>query len=236
MLARRSWLADPQRWNRYVYVRNDPLRFVDPNGEDLVVYYWDSSDLTEEQQKWLKDNREKVFQVIRDRFQKAGVKNVVFRPGSSLGKSQSSKLMGRPGIGELHFQDTTNVIDEKQGVSAKGQTLGKSGVGMGPAQVFLGNLGDANFLGIGLRLPGLGLTGEELAVGAGEVGAHELGHRVGFYALPASMYRLRPDNLMTEGMGSPNPSRPLYFKPTENDRRIIDEINRIGDNTPENEE
>ena len=25
-------LADPQRWNRYGYVRNNPLRFVDPDG------------------------------------------------------------------------------------------------------------------------------------------------------------------------------------------------------------
>lgn len=27
-------LVDPQRWNRYAYGRNNPLRYVDPNGED----------------------------------------------------------------------------------------------------------------------------------------------------------------------------------------------------------
>ena len=28
-------LVDPQRWNRYVYVRNNPLRYVDPDGRWL---------------------------------------------------------------------------------------------------------------------------------------------------------------------------------------------------------
>src|ERR1035438_4170781 len=26
--------ADPQSWNKYVYTRNNPLRYTDPDGED----------------------------------------------------------------------------------------------------------------------------------------------------------------------------------------------------------
>ncbi len=36
-------LADPQRWNRYAYVRNNPLRYVDPDGRELgmAIDAWD---------------------------------------------------------------------------------------------------------------------------------------------------------------------------------------------------
>ena len=33
-------LIDPQRWNRYAYVRNNPFRFLDPDGQDTVPTRW----------------------------------------------------------------------------------------------------------------------------------------------------------------------------------------------------
>src|SRR5437764_3859267 len=29
-----GWPDDPQRWNMYAYARNNPLRYVDPDGQD----------------------------------------------------------------------------------------------------------------------------------------------------------------------------------------------------------
>jgi RHS repeat-associated protein len=37
----RENLVDPQRWNRYAYVRNNPLRYVDPDGKIPVDTIWD---------------------------------------------------------------------------------------------------------------------------------------------------------------------------------------------------
>lgn len=34
-------LVDPQRWNRYAYARNNPLRYVDPDGQVPVDTIWD---------------------------------------------------------------------------------------------------------------------------------------------------------------------------------------------------
>ena len=34
----RENLLDPQRWNRYAYGRNNPLRYVDPDGREVVPY------------------------------------------------------------------------------------------------------------------------------------------------------------------------------------------------------
>lgn len=31
-----KWISEPQHWNKHTYSLNNPLRYVDPNGEDPV--------------------------------------------------------------------------------------------------------------------------------------------------------------------------------------------------------
>src|SRR5437016_11762943 len=109
LIGKPEWLADPQRWNRYVYVRNNPLRYIDPNGEDLVVYTFEGDDLTDEQRKFLRANLLKIQAGIREKFEKAGVTNVTFRSGADLSNNQIERILaeGRTnnttGIGLLNF-------------------------------------------------------------------------------------------------------------------------------------
>lgn len=72
MIAKKEWLADPQRWNHYAYVRNNPLRYIDPNGEDLVVYTFYGSDLTDEQKKYLSGQHEADSGQHRGEVQEGG--------------------------------------------------------------------------------------------------------------------------------------------------------------------
>ena len=84
MLGKKEWLVDPQRWNKYAYVRNNPLRFVDPDGEDLIVYYSFSKDLTQEEREYLQNHLSEILSAIKAKYTAAGVKNVEVRDSASL--------------------------------------------------------------------------------------------------------------------------------------------------------
>jgi RHS repeat-associated protein len=69
----------PQRWNRYAYAIGSPLKYVDPNGQDLkIVYDFRDSGLTQRQQLQLQI-------AVRRVFVRAGVRNVQsYTPGGSI--------------------------------------------------------------------------------------------------------------------------------------------------------
>lgn len=76
---RRLSTGRPLRWNRYSYVANNPIKYVDPNGEDLtIVYDFSGSGLALREQAL-------VVQGVRNVFRQAGVRNVVsLFPSSSI--------------------------------------------------------------------------------------------------------------------------------------------------------
>jgi RHS repeat-associated protein len=237
MLGKPEWLVDPQRWNRYAYVRNNPLRYIDPNGEDLVIYYSLGSDVSDEDREWFAENRAAVLAAIQAKFRNAGVKNVSLRDLSTLSKEQRAALdKGSPfGVSRL-----TLVGSNYPGIK-KEAPLGTLGYahpdGSRNAAVFMD------------RLPKVPPAGCDYTCIVANVGAHELGHTVGFDApghawgvlglggslesLGERVRELRggaPD-LMEGGRGVP--TKPMDFNMgRDRNQRAVEELNRIGDMTP----
>jgi RHS repeat-associated protein len=40
VLLKTTWLGEPQRWNRYEYALDNPLKFVDPDGNDAIAAFF----------------------------------------------------------------------------------------------------------------------------------------------------------------------------------------------------
>jgi RHS repeat-associated protein len=39
MITKKEWMPEPQRWNRYTYGLNNPLKYVDPDGKDAIAAF-----------------------------------------------------------------------------------------------------------------------------------------------------------------------------------------------------
>jgi RHS repeat-associated protein len=230
LIGKLEWLADPQRWNHYAYVRNNPLRYVDPVGEDLVIYYSYTSDLTDDERKYLKSHEKQIFAQILQKFAKAGVQNVSLRDASTLTKAQTAELnrlavqgQAPEGVARLFFAGE-RAPGMKQ--DAPLSDLGGTDDSKHLSAVFLGRLA---------KVPAAGCDD---ACAISDVAAHEIGHAVGFD--PISPYNLLDGyrelrggqrDLMREAQGQP--TAPLDFNMSRDKNvRAVQELNRIGDNTP----
>lgn len=99
----RENLVDPQRWNRYAYVRNNPLRYVDPDGREIAM----AADATKGDRQFLTN----------------ALTEVAMRPGgreylNALIESSSTTVFG---VGSVN--DPANVEAARKGQSV-GLTFG----------------------------------------------------------------------------------------------------------------
>ncbi|HEX2834370.1 MAG TPA: RHS repeat-associated core domain-containing protein [Thermoanaerobaculia bacterium] len=109
----------PQRWNRYSYVMNNPLLYVDPNGQDLFIAFdFSQSDLSTKE-------RGQIMQGVRQRFLNAGVKNVVVNDATSRDQWSENKKTDRAVTVEVVSRDIDpNSTDVVYGKAREGSREG----------------------------------------------------------------------------------------------------------------
>ncbi len=211
-----AWISNPQHWNKYPYALNNPLLYVDPSGMTETIYYWLNSNLTDEQKKYFQEHKTDILNAIADKLKQGGIKDVVFKDGATLSKSQvNSILAAQPkGVAFLNFANTSYA-----GYSAPSDAFGGT-AGMRSA-VFVGNLQAGN------------PNANDLSFRISEVSGHELGHGMGFYSRGETMSFIEFWNrdLMNEGQGIPTAPRQFDMSIPQN-RQSVDEINKLPEYNP----
>ncbi|QQS33240.1 MAG: RHS repeat-associated core domain-containing protein [Acidobacteriota bacterium] len=101
-------VSDPKSWNLYVYVRNNPLNYIDPFGEEVY-----STNLSDEEKKKL----------IEDWQKKTGYKNVYFDKDNKLvidtkagfeGGSKSARQLLSDAVNSTEKRFNLTSVDDKK--------------------------------------------------------------------------------------------------------------------------
>jgi hypothetical protein len=203
----------------------------------LVIYYSLGGDVSDADREWFDKNKAAILAAIRAKYEKAGVKNVSLRDLSTLSQEQRTALEKSSPFGVSRLT-----------------LLGSSYPGIG-REAPIGTLGYAhpdggrNAAVFMDRFPKTPPAGCDYTCIVANVGAHEIGHTLGFDApghawgilglggvLESVGERIRelrggaPD-LMEGGRGVPR--RPMNFNMgRDRNQRVVEELNRIGDMTP----
>lgn len=165
-----SSLRFPQRWNRYAYVMNNPMRFSDPTGKDIVL----SGCVKDAKSSTCKDQLSAAQQAFGKAWSNVDYKNGVITMKNgvspfSLGKAfgPSARALGFMANSKDHF---TLIADAAK--AAQGNGAYTEGLKGGGANIYY----DPSKLGGGHTV-----TMGGVSFGLGETLSHETGHAIGPY-------------------------------------------------------
>jgi RHS repeat-associated protein len=109
--------SDPQSFNRYIYVQNNPLKFIDPNGEKLILLGDDADEIVA--------ILEKATGLDLDRDKTTGEVTIVGDKRNSNGTSQSlaDKVKKVIGLKDENGNDITVQINVVRDVDSNGHEV-----------------------------------------------------------------------------------------------------------------
>jgi RHS repeat-associated protein len=206
-----AWIGNPQHWNMYAYVLNNPLNHTDPTGLTETIFYRFSNDVTDAQRKFFADHKDAILQAIAARLKETGITDVVFKDVSSLTSQQRQSVTdGVVGASFLVF------ANQKYGGAAAGDAYGITFTDH-QSIVWMGNLLKAN-------------PEEDVSTSIfrlQEVGSHELGHNMGFASCLLCHWNPFSNDHMNEGQGMPNRSNPGKWDMTiPQNKQSVGDINK----------
>ena len=167
--------TDPQSYNRYSYVRNNPLKYIDPSGHEFEQFHFTDDDTG----KPLKEEREKKFNEIKNEAYENAVETGVIDPTTSGGLAGNTTNANRNdylGAAESSRYSANFYFDyNNSGFANRGGSINWSRVAFGALEIIGGIASIAGAATIELGTLGFGTAGAFiLAV----VGATGIGHGV----------------------------------------------------------
>jgi hypothetical protein len=189
-----------------------------------TIYYFLNSNLTQAQRDFINKHLDEIENGIADKMHKAGIKDVVFKDGGQLSSSQVQHMLSDhpTGVATLNFAN--------QGYGGWHSDSANGGTNGMVSAVLMGNFDGGH------------PVSTDLVQALANVGAHELGHGMGFYShttptcgsMCDQIYNMFNHDLMNENQGNFGISTPKYYDMTiPQNRQAVDEINKQPEYQPQ---